>query len=330
MSSPSGVVPGLFDRCSVNLLIGGSGSGKTHLLFSQLSLYAEGKGFLRYGVDPETTPDSPSFVPLRPVQLGLLGCIHDYDHFFYTAAKFPGLANPRVFPIRMTTSKDETELDIDNLERAYLQLSDAAGQPIKFLIVEGFQYLLSSGKLSDSKLVRDFCLNVAGFCQEKDLAILGTAGSAKMKRGESYPLLGDRIFGGAAWSQGARTLLGIEQIDLHRPAEERRSVRKIAIQVRGGTQRHLYADFDEDGRLSLVPTPTEALAGSQAYLDLDRKLEAENSGTKFTREQLFSWGEEISVTDRTVERWIASRVEVGFLVRVGATRPATYQKPHAQ
>jgi hypothetical protein len=238
-----------------------------------------------------------------------------------------------VFPIE-AWSPGETEIsELDTLNRIYTKLSETTPQnrPVRLLLIEGIQSLMLSGKANDNKEVKDFCVRLHKFCESRDVTILGTVGTAKMKKGDYYPLLADRVFGAATWAHESKTFLGIEQIDLHRPISLRPSIRRVIIQVPDGPGRVLYVDFDEDGRLRAL---TEEVSNQTTSTEqaLDDRLAQEKEGAEFRRQELNEWGEALPepVSPRTVQRWIESRIELGFLQRKGSTRSLTYMKPFAQ
>jgi hypothetical protein len=318
VSRTLGPVPGLFERQSINLLVGSSGSGKTRLLLSQLEDYAAGKGFLGYP-HPENT---------QPVQLGIITCTRSLNDILHTVAQFPLLSSQQTFPIEFW-NPGASDLEYDALKETYERLSSAIGRPAKFLIIEGLQALMLTNKPNDSKLAKDFCSNLHKLCAEKDVTILGTVGTAKMKRGDYYPLLSDRVFGAAVWAQEANTLIGIERTDLQMPVGIRPSIRRVIVQVQDAREKVLYADFDPEGRLSVVNVEQiDEKASTDAMMDT--RLESEKPGTTFKRVQFIEWGEEIGIKETRVKEWISSRILLGFLQRQGNTKNVTYLKPHEQ
>ena len=323
MTRPVGPIPGLLHRQSVNLLVGSPSSGKTLLALSQLEEYAAGKGFLGYPAEGDYTP----------VQLGVISATRTLNDMLHSVQPFPLLSSQSVFPIEAWNSGDTEISELDTLNRIYSKLSETTPQhrPVRLLLVEGIQSLMQTGKVNDNKQVKDFCVRLHRFCESRDVTILGTVGTAKMKKGDYYPLLADRVFGAATWAHESKTFLGIEQIDLHRPISLRPSIRRVIIQVPDGPGRVLYTDFDDDGRLRVL-TEEASDQTSSTEQGLDDQLAQEKEGAEFRRQELNEWGDNLStpVSPRTVQRWIDSRVELGFLQRKGSTRSLTYMKPFAQ
>lgn len=323
MSRPVGPIPGLLHRQSVNLLVGSPSSGKTLLALSQLEEYAAGKGFLGYPAEGDYTP----------VQLGVISATRTLNDMLHSVQPFPLLSSQSVFPIEAWNSGDTEISELDTLNRIYSKLSETTPQnrPVRLLLIEGIQSLMQTGKVNDNKQVKDFCIRLHKFCETRDVTILGTVGTAKMKKGDYYPLLADRVFGAATWAHESKTFLGIEQIDLHRPISLRPSVRRVIIQVPDGPARVLHVDFDDDGRLKVL---TEAVIDEQTATNeaLDDRLAQEKDGAVFRRRELDEWGEQLPVPvgAKTVERWIMGRVGEGFLEKRGHTRSVTYHKPFPQ
>lgn len=322
MTRPVGPIPGLINRQSINLLIGSPSSGKTQLLFSQLDDYAGGKGFLEIE-QPEGT---------SPVQLGVISASRSLNNLLYTVAPFPNISSQQTFPIEVW-KPEASFTDYQALVAAWQNLSAGTrdNRPVKLLVVEGLQKLMQSNKPNDSKLAGDFCADLQKFCTEKDVAVIGTVGTAKMKKGDYYPLLADRVFGASTWAHEAETLIGIERTELHRPAGLRPSLRRVIIQAQDSAERVLYADFDDEGRLRVV-TMASMDQNSATDQALDDRLWQEKPGAVFRKPQLDEWGEQLEkpISPRRVLTWISSRLELGLLEKKGNTSSLTYHKPFTQ
>lgn len=314
-------VPGLFSRRSINLLIGSSTSGKTLLALSQLENYVTSGSFLNHQLPADHLPD----------QCGAIVCAGTLESLYnnITSMDLETLSDLTRFPIRdWDPSSGETPLE--TLERLHDALGKASRQPIHFLFVDGLQLMLEgSGKVNDPRAVRDFYKLLQQFCLDRDVTILATIGTAKMRRGESYPLLADRVYGSTVWAQEAETLIGIEQVRLELPEERRPKYRRLIIQPKGRVRSQvIYADFDDQGRL-LVIERTADDTDSPIYSDLDGLLDKAAPGTELTKDALLAWGETLGASGRTVERWVASRCDesLGMLEKLGNNRTRTFRKP---
>lgn len=336
-----GPVPGLFKSHSINLMIGASLAGKTQLCLNQLNEYAEGRGFLGYGLEdvPEENPEleaepDPKIKPRRPilppVQLGMITADQSFDEAYESVQKFSSLKDPKKFPIAYLVIHPE-ETGIDALERVFLGL---AGQDkIKLLFLEDIQALLTDKeRATDPTTVRRLYERLRGFCLNHDVTILATVITPKMKRGEFYDRLGDRIYGGVTWGQKSSTLIGIyQEITTGGMVIAERHVQ---IQTRFGPPGALRADFDAEGRLRVVGD-LEAAERKQEESkrdQLDSWLKNLPGGTVFTRAELDEWGEEREISERTVSRWLQERTDPtqGFLERIGKGRATKYKKPITQ
>lgn len=320
--APKPCVPGLFPLRSVNLMIGSSTSGKTALALSCLETYIASGTFLDYAVKDGDEPH----------QCGAIVCSGNWDILFDRIAhmEMDELSNPIKFPVR-DWDPGSSETPLETLQRLYGELCHQARQPVYFLFIEGLQYMMEGGgKINDSRAVRDFYYQtLQKFCIEHHVTILGTVGMAKMRKGESYPVLADRVFGSVAWSQEASTLIGIEHTRLDLPEEKRPRYRKVRIESKNKSiSRLLYVDFDEQHRL-VIMDPSTQNSDSPTFAALDNKLDKAKHGTEWGKDEFLAWADELGVVFRTVERWIASRAsdDLGMLEKVGNTRTRKYRKP---
>jgi hypothetical protein len=248
-------IPGLLPQCSINLLIGSGRSGKTTLLLSQLELYASSGEFLGYQTHPDRLPAQLGCL----VASGSLDAIHDRIH----AMQLEALADPTVFPVADWEPLPEETL-ASALRRHHAGLTQAANHPVHLLVIEGIQLMMEgSGKVSDPRAIRDFFKVFDQFCLDRNVTILATVGQAKLRRGEAYPLLADRVYGSPVWAQESQTLIGIEEMHLHLPEERRPSTRKLVIQPRG-----LDGPRDEQDQAEVASQP--AKSGGPASLGASR------------------------------------------------------------
>jgi len=308
-------------------MIGSGGSGKTKLILNQFNEYAAGRGFLKHS--HAGTTDAQREQQPQPVHMGAILCTRTRDSFSDQVAKYPFLDARPNFPYALWVAAEKHD-EYDAIVAAHEQLSRV--QPVKLLLIEEIQSMMSNYKPSDPKEVRRLCRALQQFCVAKDVAILGTVPTAKMKRGEYYPKLADRIYGSVTWGQEAESLIGVEESDLHLPFAKRSMRRRVIVQPQDQAREILYADFDSDGRLGLIDVDVPMEEESQTRMELDTRLEGAAAGGTFTRSELDEWGDSLStpVSPRTVQRWIESRVEIGLLGVRGATRSLVYFKPLPQ
>jgi hypothetical protein len=312
------LIPGLIPRRSINLVIGPAKSGRSSLLLPQFNSYLASHQFLDYPLDTDQ----------RPEQIAALLCQRPIDWMMHKtrSLKLEALTYPSLFPIEYwngrpgTAWQDTLSLHLDH------QTVASQGRRPRLLYVEGFQMMMPDGKLNDPGAVNGFLGSLQEFCTEQDLAIIGTVGMAKMKAGENYPLLQQRVMGSVQWAESASTLIGVQILDANLPASRRSTWREITVMARGDAPRTLYADFDGAGRL--VPTDKPSVAAeSQSEQEMDALLAARKPGEQFVRQDFLDWGGIRSLSVRTVDRWIASRVELGMLDKKGNTSSTIYWKP---
>lgn len=337
------VVPGLFPRKTISYIVGSLDSGKTSFALNQLNDYVEGRGFMGYGIepqepsiDPAAQPDPKALTP--PLQAGAIICCSSESDLRESLEKFPALQDTKRFPFAMIARLPEgertLEADMEVLRTAYTQLTaEASGQSVRFLLLEGIQYLMSSGKHNDLRKSWEFCRAIREFCEERDITVIATIGMAKARRGEYYPVLGDRIYGSVAWAQAASTLIVLEDYDTEKRAEHRSQMRRVIIQTCQAATKVLYAGFSEEGRLELVEAILDReKKASPSFGALDRRLEDEIPGKVFTKNDILDWEIKVNdklISERTIERWLStiSDPEMGFLLREGQGKNTTYRKP---
>lgn len=312
------LIPGLIPRRSLNLVIGPVKSGRVSLILRQLDLYYSSHQFLDYPLDPDQLPE----------QVGAIVCSRTFKWLFdkVRALNLDALTYPQLFPIESWERKPDEHWTATLSRKLDHQTVTAQGHRPRLLLIEDVQMMMPSGKINDPGAVNDFLLELQEFCSEQDIAILGTVGMAKMKAGEDYPLLQQRVMGSVQWANPAATLIGVKILDTNLPASRRSTWREITVMTSNAAPRTLYADFDLLGRLTPAEKPTRAVE-SQAEQELDTMLAARKPGEQFTRQDFLAWGAGHSLSIRTVDRWIATRVELGMLEKSGNTNRTVYWRP---
>lgn len=315
-TSPFPVVPGLFARRSINLLIGSSGAGKTLLSRSQLNEYAESRGFLGYG----TTLTGPIHAP---EQIGIIACTQSETDLCQSVEGYSTISSQ----MRCPHQRMPKELNLAAFRDCYEMLTRTAQRnPVRFLLLEGIQHLLTSGKMNDPKSIRELCHELQDFCQERDVTILGTVGCAKMLKGNKYELLADKPYGGITWSQEMHTLIGIEELD---PLDPNLTARQVTIRPRDARSSVLFVDFNKEGHLELVAPPEKIKRENQFRAGMNSLLE-DSAQESFKKREFVDWGENLGASESAVERWIEIQLDMGFLIREGRTQSVVYRKPRAQ
>lgn len=315
------IVPGLFPRHSINLMVYSPHTGTMRFLLPQLDNYA----------DPSPSPSIFLEIPVPAPRwpLGMVLCSRFPDEIRQKISHLDlHHLTPQSFPITRYNGKP-TKDKSENLEAMLLFLHEsldqltylANGRQPRFLVIESMHALIPPHQPNDPHPIIDFYTTARTFCETRDCTILGTVIASKARPGSAYDSLSHRISGNAQWGVGASTIIGLEETN------RQSTLRKITIHSRSARTPlgPLWADFSLSGRLDLCSSPDSRREGTQTRLD--EALACAEIDQEFTRADFLAWGDAMGVTARTVDRWIRTAVEYGFLERDGATRSATYRKP---
>lgn len=314
-------MPELFKRHTINLLFGSSMSGKTTLLLSQLDSYYESGRFLTSELPDAISPD----------QCGLINCmgtVHDIRAKI-EELELSNLTDPRKFPV---LSWRRTQGDVtprEALERMLDEMNEVTAHPVTFLVIDGLQVFMQGGKGPSSDDIREFYGQLEDFCLDSGVTILGTGDEAKRLSGQYYMQLADRPKGDTAWSQGAKTLIGISKMELDRKEEIRTERRRVVMESKiYGSYKPFVMAFDTNNRLAIIDEVVPAKDQS-AHDKLTERLLGERDGAVFTRDTFLRWGAAIDVGASCVGAWLGNQCEPirGLLERQGSsTRKRVYVK----
>lgn len=315
------LVPNLIPRASINLLIGTAMTGRASLLLTQIDQYLASRQFLDYPLDSEQLPELPAILCMTRGLSWLYRKIQTLD--------LNALSYPQCFP-KETWPSISGEQWYDTLSRVldHLTVSSQGRQP-RLLAIENIQMLMTSGKINDPHAVNEFMSQLNRFTSDRDCAILGTVGTAKMKVGDHYAHLQQRIMGSTHWADPCHTLIGLEVMDLHLPVSRRSTIREVVVMARNEPPRVLWADFDPKGRLCIVDKP-DIGTQNRNEAELDSLLATRKPGEQLARALFLEWGEKLKISVRTVERWVASRLELGMLEKSGNGKATIYWRPTQQ
>jgi hypothetical protein len=212
------LIADLFALCSVNLLAGMSGGGKTRLIFQLLEEIERYQTFFGF----------PCLSPIRPRYYAFdrtLPAIHDtlnsmkcelscyIESRLDTAPKFGDMTIP--------TAKETTDGNL--------------------LILDGLDCLVP--KLIDSNQVGDLLFRCAKLASSTNSSVWGALGTSKVKNGEGYSHPRERIIGSSFWARMTETNMLISQED-----ESDDSSRTFYILPRNSRNYSIALTFDE-GRL---------------------------------------------------------------------------------
>jgi hypothetical protein len=329
--------PALFAPQSVNLLFGSTRVGKTTLLLAMLDQYLSDAGspFLGYPLPAGSVPaqcgaiiatrDTASY--RRKINQMVLPAISDHWHF--PIAEW----NPVGVDI------------VAELIAHWARLSEECERPVEFLVVEHLQGLLDSvgGSRNSPNDVRNFYRQLREFARDKNVTILGTAGCPKLKAVDRFQQSPDRIYGSTEWGAQTDTLISIDQLDVRKDEELRRTPRRVYIAdhalpsdaVENRSRAVLtWVDFNDEGKLVVVGDPdawggAEESRVSPMEATLDQILMQDDPGSVRTKPEWVLLAEQAGISERTCENWLSSRSdpEMGMLERVPMTRPRQYRKP---
>jgi hypothetical protein len=206
------------------------------------------------------------------------------------------------------------------LEKCYADLTAAAGREPRFLLIESIQKLAPINKISEYTPVCDFFDAMREWCKSHHCTVLGTVVKAKARQGAAYETIAEQIYGAVAWADNANCVIGI---DRYSPTS---TIRKIVVLSKAscGEIEPLWANFNDQGHLELVPRPESAQKVKQITLDqiLRSKREAE-----YTRADILQWGEDKGISARTVAAWIGECIESGSLQRKSIAGKVVFIKP---
>jgi hypothetical protein len=304
------VIERLLPRNTVSLLVGAAYSGKTSLLLPACSDYLTRGEFLGY----QAPVNSQGHIMQAP--MGYMACdrtLGEVSRSIHESG-LPALT-PERFPVASWQSVINRDAEFPTIHDLYATFPEPRPQ---FLVVEAVQALVSSGKISDFQEVTRFYGQLKRFCAERDVTILATTLTAKIKGDESYSSQ-DRPLGSSAWASGAATLMVLDMADADQPEHKQTTLRKLVIRTRRQAPNILYYDWNMAGHL--VPT-LEALEWREA---LTTRLWSVKEGDPVTKATMVEWGESLGVRERAVEEWLTECVAGGSLERV---KKGTYRRPY--
>lgn len=151
----------------IHMAAGGSGAGKTTVLFQMIKAMKEGKDFFGY-----PTRDWPAvYVPYD----------RDTDETEYTMARV-GITPEQLPILPMEIVYPPANLP-DNRFMLDMQKVRNAFPRAKLLIVDGFYTLVPYGLINDYLRVAAFMQMARRFCRDNDITIIGVAHSPKQRQG---------------------------------------------------------------------------------------------------------------------------------------------------
>jgi len=181
----------------------------------------------------------------------------------------------------------------------------------RIIFIEALGALVPSGRLNDYHTILRFYKGLFHICRKHDLTLIGTDHQPKLKDDESFTHPRDKVLGSVAWAACSDTVILIEPENSKNPHR-----RRMTILPRNESHFEHSLDFDQNGRL-LIMGDDEGVG----FL-LDQELGKLPEGDILPTKTAQGWGELHKISERAVERWLASGVETGKLER---KRPGMYK-----
>lgn len=155
-----------------------------------------------------------------------------------------------------------------------------------------------------------------------DKTIIGTSHEAKMTEGKKYANVRDRPHGTVAQPATSGTIMSMEKGG--------KGERLIHFSPRNYPEFTAYYKMKKGGvlefqkleYLELTPEGEEVQTSKEvedttAFRMLDDKIKRTDVGNIIARTTIVDWGEKLEFSEATVDRWIKTRVDIGWLQRVG-------------
>ena len=270
----------LFPSREVHLIGGPSGAGKTRWLLDIIREWKEGRDIYGYTSHPQpflyiSCDRSKESVQTTLDDLGLDIPFKSLPEDFYQIPK-----------------------SLAGLEKLFLLHPN-----VRIFFFDAIAVFCS--KPNDYNFVETFLTGIMRLCKKYNITVFGTTHATKVKEGENFPDVRQRIIGSAAWAAFSDTVCILEKIG---PQDES-GERKIYILPRNAKEFAVRLRFDENGRFKQLADPGEAGAD---FL-LDSFLEP---GKPFSTKDAIEYGKQKNLSNATVERWLKKRQEEKLLVKL--------------
>lgn len=188
----------------------------------------------------------------------------------------------------------------------------------KLIFVEGMGMLLPN--IIDYYAVRKFLHGLLDICHKKEITIIGSVHSPKMKEGERYQLTRENILGSVAWGGVADTIVGFDFAKRENPLDPGR---KIVVWPHSfGKQEIFHLSFNDLGVLQQVDDPRMVRArNNKKSKDVFWQFVAEHPG-EFVAAELIDYAEKCQTSRTDIFGLLKDSVEEG---RVEKLRHGKYR-----
>ena len=290
------LVERIWPEGTVHLLSGPSGVGKTSWLLPTIKDWYEGKPIMGFKSFPKEyvylmcdRSETDLQRTLNRLQLG------DWDIHAYSIESLGHDPRCMIEPSTLT---------IERLPNIFPWA--------KVFIIEAYNWFYKeggkNGAVGDYRNTLRFWSSVRDAFAQKDLTIIATTHEAK---GNEYTKTRDKVYGNVGQVAVAGTIMSMSY------GEKNDDVRFLNIAPRDAKEFTVEYKFDEKGLLEFVSEGSaDEKEDSSSHKLLDGKLRRCLPGDNLPIMTILSWAQELSLTERTVYRWLSSRVEQGKLLKI--------------
>lgn len=273
----------------VNLLAGGSGSGKSRLLFMlRAAIELGGKLFGRQ---------------TKQVRWGYIAGDRTSSSIHETLSRM-GLSMP-VF------SCVDNKLIGARVQDVFPRLVDVLGYRPEILAIDGFTSFVPKGELNNYSVVAKWLGELQNWCDEEKVTIVGCCHTTKTREGEKLLDPRQRIVGSVAWASYSE---GVIVIDKPFEEGEKEPWREISLCSRNHGTKVIHATFDDTGwMVEREGTDEGTKEDVLEFLLGDLLL----PGTEIVVRGLERVTEENKIHRATLYRWIKKGKESGRFLEAG-------------
>jgi AAA domain len=286
------LIQDILPQREIHFVAGPSGAGKTTWLFQMLGDWSRGL---------------PVFGKTSyPVPVAYISCDRSLDTTQRTierATRGIGLDLP-IFCANHMKLKLHGGKSVENLHRIVRTKCEQEGlPPRRLLIYDGFASLCPDGKISDYNTVSTWLGDLADYCRDMDLTIIGLVHSTKTKKGEEFANPRQKILGSVAFAGFSETVFCVEPKSPEDPNDSRRY---LYVLPRNSKEQRFLMAFDDAGRL------VERSEGGSGEEGMDFVLESFlTPGREFGTREFVAWAIRKNVPERTAERYLVRAVDRG-------------------
>ena len=230
---------GMFPLGDVSLIGGPSGAGKTTWFLPVLEDIRQGKPVLGR--------------PTNAMDYRVLMHDRSLGAFFRTSRRLRLSEDAQDRVYRLTNS--EQKMPAADFLGMYMERMRADGEEVRIIFIEGLD-MWTAGDVAKMADVSVFLEGLQRVAERYGVAVVGSVGNPKAKRGEEYQLQRDKLFGSVAWGRKTETIVGVQYADKE---DDKSKVRVITVLPRNGQNEIYYVDF-KNGRLVDIEKPAHLVA----------------------------------------------------------------------